>query len=192
MKSSLKEIIRRTIAVEENDLEFALSLFEPVFLKKEEFFLKSGSVCNEVAFIKEGGILREFYTNEAGEEVTHCFFLENEFMSSVSSFTKQIPSNVSIQAISDTQLLVISKSNLEMLCKGIPVVHEFGRKEMEKIVIKMERRVSLFLTGSANERYQHLLINHPILLKTVQLNYLASYIGISPQHLSRLRKNLPG
>ena len=75
-----------------------------------------------------------------------------------------------------------------MLYSKIPITQEFGRKSAENVTMLMERRIALFLNNSAEERYKFILKHHPILLQTVPLQYLASYLGISPQHLSRLRK----
>ena len=88
-----------------------------------------------------------------------------------------------------TELLVISKQDLEMLYKKIPATQELGKKCAENIIIILEKRMALFLNTSASERYQFLLKHNPILTHTVPLQYLASYLGITPQHLSRLRKN---
>ena len=165
-----------------------LSLFNPLTLKKDEYFLELGKRCNQVAFIKTG-MLRIFYPNDKGEDTTCYFSLPNEFVTSFSSFTTQKLSTENIQAILPTELFVINKQDLELLYRKIPAAQEFGRKAAENLAIIMEKRISLFLTNTADERYQYLLLQNPILIQKVPLQYLASYLGISPQHLSRLRKN---
>ncbi len=189
MTATLRQIIKESISISEEDLDFMTSLFEPLILKKETYFLEIGKWCNHVAFIKSG-MMRIFYTNDKGDDTTCHFALPNEFVTSLSSFTSQTPSTENIQAILPTELLLISKQNLELLYQKIPVAQEFSRKVIENSAMIMEKRFSLFLNNSAEERYQHLLKNHPVLIQTVPLNYLASYLGISPQHLSRLRKNI--
>lgn len=189
MFSSLRHTIKNTIAISEHDLEFMLSLFKQVSLKKDEYFLEIGTRCRQVAYI-QSGVLRIYYPNDKGEETTCYFSLPNEFVTSFSSLTTQKPSSENIQAIVPTEIFVIDYHDLEMLYKKIPVTQEFGRKAAENLAIIMEKRISLFLNHSADERYQYLLSNNPILIKTVPLQYLASYLGISPQHLSRLRKNI--
>ncbi len=165
-----------------------LSFFKPMALKKEEYFLEVGKKCNQVAFIKTG-MLRIFYPNDKGEDTTCYFSLPNEFVTSFSSFTTQNNSTENIQAILPSELFVISKQDLETLYQTIPSTQEFGRKAAENMAIIMEKRISLFLNHTADERYQYLLKNNSILIQKVPLQYLASYLGISPQHLSRLRKN---
>lgn len=187
MKEKLNQIIKSTISISDDDIEFMLSLFKPLNLDKEAFFLKIGKKCNQVAFVKSG-ILRIYYPNDKGEETTCYFTLPNEFVTSFSSFTTGNPSIENIQAILPTELLVIDKEDLEMLYKKIPSTQEFGRKAAENIAIIMEKRISLFLNNTAEERYQFLMKHNPVLIQTVPLQYLASYLGITPQHLSRLRK----
>lgn len=189
MNSSLRQTIKNTISISEADLDYMLSLFKPLMLKKDDYFLEIGKRCNQVAFIKSG-MLRIYYPNDKGEETTCYFSLPNEFVTSFSSFTTGNRSIENIQAILPTEIFVIEKQDLEMLYKKIPVTQEFGRKAAENLSIIMEKRISLFLNNSADERYQFLLSQNPILIQTVPLQYLASFLGISPQHLSRLRKNI--
>jgi len=188
MPQLLRQTIINSISLPADDLEFMVSLFKPLTLKKEEYFLQVGNRCNQVAFIKSG-MLRIFYPNDKGEETTCYFSLPSEFVTSFSSFITQNSSTENIQAILPAELFVISKQDLEMLYHKIPATQEFGRKAAENLAINMEKRISLFLNNSAEERYQFLLKNNPVLIQTVPLQYLASYLGVTPQHLSRLRKN---
>ncbi|MFC0183117.1 cAMP-binding domain of CRP or a regulatory subunit of cAMP-dependent protein kinases [Pseudarcicella hirudinis] len=188
MKQSLKQIIKTTISIPEEDIDFMLALFKPLSLGKEGYFLKVGNRCNQVAFINSG-ILRNYYPNEKGEETTCHFALPNDFITSFPSLTTNNPSTENIQALSPAELLVIDKQDLEMLYEKIPATQEFGRKAAENLTITMEKRIALFLNNTAEERYHFLMKYNPILIQTVPLQYLATYLGITPQHLSRLRKN---
>ncbi len=187
MKSSLQRIIQNTISISNSELEFMLSLFKPITLQKDDFFLHIGKVCHQVAFVKSG-MLRIYYPNDKGEETTCYFSLPNEFVTSFSSFSTGKRSVENIQAIMPTELFIIEKSDLELLYSKIPIAQEFGRKSAENVTMLMEKRLALFQNNSAEQRYDFLLKNQPILLQTVPLQYMASYLGISPQHLSRLRK----
>lgn len=188
MKSSLRRIIENTVSISESDIVFMLSLFEPISLNKGDFFLEAGRQCDKIAFI-ESGMLRIFYLNDKGAETTCYFSLPNEFLTSFASFNTNTTSAENIQAILPTHIFAISKKNLTMLYQNIPVTQEFGRKAAENVTVSMEKRLSLFMNNSAEERYHFLIKHNPVLIRTVPLQYLASYIGISPQHLSRLRKN---
>lgn len=187
MKKLLKEKIKNEIIVSNFELEHILSFFKYTILKKNEYFIRIGDYCNYVAFIKSG-ILRIFYINDKGEETTCYFALQNDFVTSFTSFSTGSISIENIQAIVPTELLVISKLDLEKLYKELPITQELSRKAIEKIALNMERRIFLFQNNNAEERYKYLLKNNPILIQTIPLQYIASYLGITPQHLSRLRK----
>ncbi|MNK01812.1 Cyclic nucleotide-binding domain protein [compost metagenome] len=187
MKEELRQTIKQAISIADKDLELMLSLFKPLDLEKEAYLLRIGKVCKQVAFVKSG-IVRFYYPTEKGEDTTCYFALPNEFITSFSSLTTGDPSIENIQAITPAELLVIEKEDLEMLYRQIPAVQEFGRKAAENLAINMEKRISLFLNNSAEERYRFLLKNNPLLVQSVPLQYLAAYIGITPQHMSRLRK----
>lgn len=189
MKSLLKQFFQDSFSFSVNELDNILSLFKPVKLKKEDYFLSVGKLCHQVAYI-EKGVLRIHYHNDKGEETTCHFALPGEFITSFSGFTAGTRSTENIQALSPTELLVIEKQDIEWLYKQYPLFQDFGRKSAEAVALMMEKRLSLFLNNTAEERYQYLLENRPVLFQTVPLQYLASYIGISPQHLSRLRKKI--
>lgn len=133
-------------------------------------------------------MLRIYYYNDKGDETTCYFALPNDFVTSFSSFNSNTPSTENIQAILPTELLVIHKYDLDKLYKEILSMQEFGRKAAENMTIAMEKRIALFQNNTAEDRYRYLMKHNPVLLQTVPLQYLASYLGITPQHLSRLRK----
>lgn len=187
MEQTLKLVIRNSISTSENELDFILSLFKPLTLKKGDYFLKAGQRCNKVAFV-ESGMLRICYPNEKGEETTCYFSLPGDFITSFASFTNNTPSTENIEAIMATECLVIIKQDLENLYRKVPASQELGRKAAENVAIFMEKRLGLFLNNSADERYQYLLTHNPLFIQTIPLQYLASFLGITPQHLSRLRK----
>jgi CRP/FNR family transcriptional regulator, anaerobic regulatory protein len=100
----------------------------------------------------------------------------------------QTPTTEGIQALTAAELLVISKKDLEMLYQKVPAMQEVGRKATENVVAAMSNRISILINQSAEKRYDTIMERHPILIQTVPLQYLASYLGITPQHLSRIRK----
>lgn len=189
MHALLRKVITNTISISVQELEYMLSLFKHKTLKKEDYLLKIGKPCSQVFFVNEG-VLRIYYPNDKGEDTTCYFALPNEFVTSFSSFSTGKLSVENIQAIIPTTVLYIEKNELELLYQKIPVTQEFGRKAAENLAIILEKRISLFLNNTADERYQFLIKHNPILIQTIPLQYLASYLGISPQHLSRLRKKL--
>lgn len=187
MKDKIGQQIQSSISISINDLDSALTFFIPTSLKKNDYFLQIGKKCNSVAFINTG-ILRIYYPNDLGEEVTCHFAQEGEWVTSLSVFGTHQPSKENIQCLTDCELLVIQVDDLDRMHKELPIMQEFSRKVIEAINVMMEKRVAFFQNYSAEHRYQYILKNHPQLLQTVPLQYLASYIGVTPQHLSRLRK----
>lgn len=187
MTQLLKKIVKESVSIPDSELDQMLSLFSPRTLKKEEYLLQAGQRCNEIVFV-ESGILRICYPNDKGEETTCHFSLPGDFVTSFSAYNNGKPSAENIQAIMPATCLVILKQDMDDLYRQVPAIQEFGRKAAEHVAMMMETRMALFLNNSAEERYQLLLRQKPILFRTVPLQYLASFLGITPQHLSRLRK----
>lgn len=156
-------------------------------LQKGDFFISEGKPCKEVAFIKSG-ILRSFFTSESGEEITYCITFPNTIMTAYSSFITSHPTLENIQAVAPCELLVIQKTDIDQLSKsGINWI-TFFKIIAEQQYIELEKRLFLFQKEKAKKRYMDLLENQPIYVQQIPLQYLASYLGITPRHLSRLRK----
>nr|WP_315221986.1 Crp/Fnr family transcriptional regulator [uncultured Flavobacterium sp.] len=156
-------------------------------LKKGAFLLKENQVCNEIVFIRKG-ILRSFFFNHQGDEITNCFAFENEFMASFASFITQNPAEENIQALSDVELQVIDRQSLEMLYKSSSHWQEIGRKLAEMEFVTLQKRMISFQKLSGKQRYEELFQHHQKYIQLIPLQYLASYLGITPRHLSRIRK----
>lgn len=156
-------------------------------LKKGEFLLTENQVCNEIVFIKSG-ILRSFFLNHKGDEITNCFTFENEFMASFASFITEEKAEENIQALVDTELQVLDRKCLEKLYKSGFNWQETGRKLTEIEFVNLQKRMISFQKLSGAQRYEELYKNHQKYLQLIPLHYLASYLGITPRHLSRIRK----
>ncbi|HJY11463.1 MAG TPA: Crp/Fnr family transcriptional regulator [Flavobacterium sp.] len=156
-------------------------------LKKGDLLLTENQVCNEIVFIKSG-ILRSYFFNHQGDEITNCFAFESEFMASFSSFITQEIAEENIQALANTELQVISRENLEKLYKSSIHWQEIGRKLTEMEHVRLQKRMISFQKLSGTQRYEELYQNHKKYLQLIPLQYLASYLGVTPRHLSRIRK----
>lgn len=156
-------------------------------LKKGELLLTENQVCNEIVFIKKG-ILRSFFLNHKGDEITNCFAFENEFMASFASFITERKAEESIQALVDTEVQVLDRKGLEELYKSGFNWQETGRKLTEIEFVNLQRRMISFQKLSGAQRYEELYKNQKKYLKLIPLQYLASYLGVTPRHLSRIRK----
>lgn len=171
---------------EENEV---LSRFNSEKFRKNEFIIKSGQYCNKIYFVKSGR-LRIYYYDDKGEENTCYFAKENEFISSYTSFLTHTPTKENIQVIQDCELFSISKSHLGELSELVPKIHQFRRIIAENLFIAMERRIAMLQSETAQLRYESIIKENPELVLNVPQQYLASFLGITPQHLSRLRKKI--
>lgn len=149
--------------------------------------MTENQVCNEIVFI-EKGVLRSFFTNHNGDEITNCFAFENEFMASFASFITKEKAEENVQALVETKLQVLDRNGLEKLYQTGFNWQETGRKLTEIEFVNLHKRMVSFQKLSGTQRYQELYENHQKYLQLIPLQYLASYLGITPRHLSRIRK----
>lgn len=165
-----------------------LVAFREKQFRKNDFFVKESSVCNYFCFI-ESGILQHSITI-LGEEKTTYLALKNSCTSALKSFIHKIPSRKNIKAISDCNLRVIKLESFTTLLKTNKAFNKFYYNLIEnQIYLIDDYRIDL-LTLTPEERYKKLLDNDPDLLQQVPLHYLASFLGISSRHMSRIRKNI--
>lgn len=158
-------------------------------LKKGAFFVQDGKTCTEVAFV-QSGTLRSFYNSANGEEMTYCITFPNAFMTGYSSFITGNPSIENIQTISDAELIVFSKKDIDHFAEQHPNGMKFQKHMAEQQYMELEKRIFLYQQQTAMERYRELMVSHPEYIGQIPLQYLASYLGITTRHLSRLRKEM--
>ncbi len=165
----------------------AVASFSVLELKKNDYFVKENDVCRYFCFV-ESGILQHSIVVE-DEEKTSYLALKNSVTSSLNSFLFQKPSRKNIKAIADTKLWIVDLKTFKDLIANNDAFHQFYYNLIEKqICLIDDYRIDL-LTLTPEERYQKLLTNEPKLLQEVPLHYLASFLGISNRHMSRIRRN---
>ncbi len=162
--------------------------FEQLVLPKNEFLLQEGKVCRRLYFIQKGA-LRGFYNLE-GKEITHWFGFENDFVTSFHSFITQEPAVENIQLLEGCVFWVITKDKLTSLFNQFHEIERLVRIAYEKYYIRLEERFVNSHFKTATERYENLLRDHPHIPGRVPLGYIASYLGISQETLSRVRSRL--
>jgi len=169
-------------------LEDVLPFLSIKKIEQGEYFLTQGKICKNIAFIGKG-LVRLYYLND-GKEVTTCFCKENTITCSYKSLITNTPSDMSIQAIEPTELIVFSYESLQKLYKKELFWQQVGRLAAENEFINTECHNRFISDLSATERYQQILENEPDLLQRVPLNYLASYLQVAPETLSRIRRKI--
>ena len=185
---SLIRTIRHFITLSDEEEAVVTGLFTPVLLKPGEYFLEEGKICRSVAFV-EKGLMRYFMTQD-GNEKTIYFSSEGEFVCNYSSFLPGKPSNVAVQALEETVMYVISKDNLQRLYSGIAMGERFGRLAIEQVFVSSIEQLRSHYTDTPTRRYQQFLDAYPGLVQRIPQYYIASYVGIKPQSLSRIRKRI--
>lgn len=158
-------------------------------LKKGSFFISEGKYSKEVAFINSG-ILRSFFTPESGEEITYCITFPKALMAAYSALITGMPTMENIQVVADAELLVIQKHDIDRLQETSHNWVHFFKIIAEQQYLELEKRLFLFQKDKAKKRYIDLLENQPNYIQQIPLQFLASYLGITPRHLSRLRREI--
>lgn len=172
----------------ESQIPNILNYFNDLELLKNNYLAESGKVCKYFCYI-ESGILQHSI-EISGEEKTTYLGLKSSCTSALKSYLQQIPSRKNIKALSDCKLKVISVDDFKLLLKTNEAFNRFYYNLIEnQIFLIDDYRIDL-LTLTPEDRYKKLLTNEPNLLQEVPLHYLASFLGISTRHMSRIRKNI--
>ncbi len=189
MTNNFKYFLRQITPISDKEFDETVIFFQEQTLRKGDFFVKQGKICRQIAFINKG-VLRTFYLNNKAEETTSCFCTENSLTTSYKSYILQQPSTLSIQALEDTELLVIDYENLERLYSTSMVWQNIGRAFAQREYIVMEQYASVLNNETAKEKYLRLLKEQPTVLQKANIEDIASYLGITRRTLSRIRQEI--
>jgi CRP/FNR family transcriptional regulator, anaerobic regulatory protein len=164
------------------------SLLQFKKLQKGDYLVREGQVCKSIAFLRSG-MIRHYYSTDK-EEITRWISLSNTFSSSLASFILQKPSNENLQALEDCELVIIPHTGWLTLMKENASFQEVWMKNIEFNYLGMEERVFFLIAKSAEERYLNMMETQPRFIREVPQQYVASMLGTTPRHLSRIRKSL--
>lgn len=189
MNTSFINFIKKRVDISKEQEEKFSALLSTKDIKKNEDFISEGEFPKTIAYVKKG-LFRYYYSNEEGDEFTKVFFPENSLLSSYSAIVENRSSYFSIQALEDSKLEVINYQELLKLFVEYPEWNTLLLGMLQKGFIAKEERERQFLLFDAEQRYNAFLKRYPNLDKRIKQHYIASYLRITPESLSRLRRKM--
>ncbi len=172
--------------VNSDDLKKIVSLFKLTSIKKGAFLLKAGKHCNNLSFVQLG-LLRMFISTDE-KEITQWISTKGYFTTDLSSFVFETTSRISIQALTDTEVYSVTKTDYKKIGELVPKWYELEKLFIIRCFIILEERIFSHLSMTAEERYDYFFENNRELFNQVPLQYIASMLGMTPETFSRIRK----
>lgn len=182
----VQKLSGKTLSVD--DKQVFLAHFKPRKIRKHQYFLQEGDVCKYTGFIVKGAA-KTFTVDEKGHEHILKLSVENWWLADFESFYKLTPSRFNIEALEDMEILQISNAVVEEYIKPIPAFSEMQNVLSQNNTIAAQKRMQSSISQTGEERFQELVNNYPHFLQRFPQNLIASYLGLTPETLSRIRKN---
>jgi CRP-like cAMP-binding protein len=173
-----------TLTNEDYELIESVSLFKR--LRKRQYLLQAGNVFRFHAFVCKG-FLRYYYVDEKGQEHIMQFAPENYWIGDRASMDAGLPSKYDIDAIEESEILLLKKEDFEMIRKTIPAYNDFVNESLKKNALVLQERIHANISLSAEEKYKDFISKYPSIINRVPLHMIASYLGLSAETLSRVR-----
>lgn len=181
--------VARHITLDEKEKAFFLSVLEPKSLKRKTLYLKTGTVCKYSAFVLDGA-LKGFTVDREGKEHILSFATPGWWISDMYSLLSQKPAILNIEAIADAEVLTLSRDNQQLLYEKIPKFERFFRILVENSLVANQQRLIDNMSSTAEERYLRFIKKYPTIPSCVPQHNIASYLGITPEFLSKIRARL--
>lgn len=189
MFSLLRAHIEKRVHLNDEEFEISSRFFIPKTIRKHQFLLNAGDVCRYLCFVNSG-CLREYTIDSKGMEHIVQFAIKDWWVSDLNSYLSGLPADHNIDALQDSEVLMLEKSARTELLDNCPKMERFFRILLESNYVATRQRVVDSLSTSAEERYLKFIKTYPELFEQIPQNQIASYLGITPQSLSRIRKEL--
>ena len=185
----LRKKFSEIIDLSEEEFEYAKTLFIPKKLKKKRILIETGGICKYTVFV-EKGLLRSYKADDKGNEYILQFALEGWWTADLYSFLTNEPTPYNIEALEDSELLLITKPSWDLLLEKVPTFERYFRVLIQNNLINTQRRLMSSFTETAEEKYLRLLKEFPNILQRVPQHMIASYLGITRETLSRTRSQI--
>lgn len=189
MNSTLSSYTKRFIDLTEQEDEQFQSCLKKIAVKKGDYLLQTGQICKGRYFVVTGCLRLYYIDNKDNEQIMH-FGLDNWWITEYDSLLNNTPSTFTIQAIADTEILILNQASFANLILEIPLINTLFREIMEKSFIASQRRMEYMLSYSGEERYHKFITQNPEFLQRVPQYMIASYLGMSPEFYSKLRSQI--
>ncbi len=187
MSRLLKENISKHISLTDEETRQFCDLFVPKIFKRKELFLREGHVCPHEGFVTKG-LFRVYHTDNNGFEHILYFAPEDWWITDIDSFTHQKPSDLNIEALEDSEVLLITKRDKDHAYDNLPRVEKLFRIMTQKTHVALQRRMIDNLSKTADQRYEDFIHKYPQLYNRLSNIHVAAYLGISHEFLSKIRK----
>ncbi|NEU08220.1 Crp/Fnr family transcriptional regulator [Flavihumibacter sp. R14] len=181
--------LNEKIALTKEEEEIIKSYLTPKKLRKKQYLLQAGDVCKAIAFV-EKGTLRAYSTDEKGNEHIIQFALEGWTISDLYSFITGEPAQYHIDALEDSEIVLITKSAQDEILKRVPKYETYTRMQLTGAYMAMQRRLTSIISLPVEERYIQFISIYPDIAQRVPQHMIASYMGLKPETLSRIRKKI--
>ncbi len=181
--------ISKKVSLTEEEKELCQTFFTHKKLRKKQYLLQEGDACKYTAFINKG-LLRSYHVDDNGNEHIVQFAPEDWWMADIYSFLTGEPSTCNIDALEDSEMLLITKLAQDEMVIQIPKMERYLRLLMQSHLIALQRRIISSLNFTAEDKYLQLIAVSPTLVQRVPQHYIASYLGITPETLSRIRRQI--
>jgi len=185
MHPLLRQHIDRYITLSEQEQDHCSTFFQPLVIKKKHYLLQEGAINKGLTFVTDG-ILRSYAIDKNGFEHIIQFAPPGWWIGDMGSFTRQEPAKLFIDALEESKLLWLERSDLEHLYKDIPQLERLFRILAENSIITYQNRLISNLSMPAIERYENFCRQYPSLIQCLPQKQVASYIGVTPQFLSKM------
>ncbi len=171
------------------ELDFFDSILQYKTIPKKSFLLQEGEICNFEAYVLKGCI-RTFYVDQNGFEVILQFVIEDWWVSDIASFHNQVPSKLFIETLEDCELLILNPESKDRLLNELPYFERVFRLMVQRNLAATQNRLIDTISKSAQEKYEEFLVHYPTIPQRVAQHHIASYLGISPEFLSKVRAKM--